>query len=140
MKPRILVLCTGNSARSQMAEAFLEALLGKRAEVFSAGTKPVPVNPLAIKVMAEIGFDISHKRSKGVAEFMGQRFSHIITVCDRAAEECPTFPGIAVRMHVPFEDPAQAIGTENEKLEVFRRVRDQIRAWAEQWVKENFTG
>ncbi|MGC8894932.1 MAG: arsenate reductase ArsC [candidate division WOR-3 bacterium] len=138
MKPRILVLCTGNSARSQMAEAFLKALLGDRAEVFSAGTRPVPVNPLAIEVMAELGIDISGQSSKSVAEFLGQRFSHIVTVCDRAAEECPTFPGTAIRLHVPFEDPVQAVGSADERLEVFRRVRDQIKAWAEAWVSDSF--
>ncbi len=138
MKPRILVLCTGNSARSQMAEAFLKALLGEGADVFSAGTKPVPVNPLAIKAMAEIGFDISDNKSKRVVDFLGQHFSYIITVCDRAAEECPTFPGASIRLHVPFDDPAKAVGSENERLEVFRRVRDQIKSWSEKWVSENF--
>lgn len=140
MKPRILVLCTGNSARSQMAEAFLRELLRDRAEVFSAGTEPRPIHPLTIKVMSEIGIDISGQSSKSVASFLGQRFAYVITVCDRAAENCPVFPGISRRFHVPFEDPAKADGSESEKLAVFRRVRDEIRAWAEAWVRENLPG
>jgi len=123
-----------------MAEAFLRELLRERAEVFSAGTEPRPIHPLAIRAMSEIGIDISGQSSKSVASLLGQRFSHIITVCDRAAENCPVFPGISKRFHVPFEDPAKAEGPEEKRLEVFRRVRDEIRAWAESWVKENFPG
>lgn len=123
---RILVLCTGNSCRSQMAEGFLRQAGGDRWEVHSAGTHPTHVNPLAIDAMAEVGVDISEHRSKSIDEFVGQPFDYVITVCDRAAEACPTFPGGGRRLHWPFEDPAEARGTEQQIRASFARIRDQI--------------
>ena len=127
---RVLILCTGNSARSQMAEGLLRHLGGARFDVHSAGTKASFVRPEAIKVMAELGIDLSHHRSKHVDEFVGQDFAYVITVCDHANEVCPVFPGKTQRIHQSFEDPpAPGVGTEEERLSVFRRVRDEIRAW-----------
>jgi len=135
VKERILVLCTGNSARSQMAEGLLRAALGDRFEICSAGTKPGRVRPEAITVMREIGIDISGHRSKHLDEFLGTEFRYVITVCDNAAEACPVFPGIAERIHWSFEDPAAVEGDEETRLAAFRRIRDQIaervRAFAE---------
>lgn len=127
MKKKILVLCTGNSCRSQMAEGYLRHLAGDRFEVISAGLEPSLVNPQAIQVMLEDGVDISHHTSKDVNQFIGQEFDFIITVCDNAKERCPFFPGQAERIHWSFEDPAALKGTEAEILTVFRKVRDQIR-------------
>ncbi len=127
MKKKILVLCTGNSCRSQMAEGYLRYLAGDRFEVTSAGLEPSLVNPQAIQVMLEDGVDISHHTSKDVNQFIGQEFDFIITVCDNAKERCPFFPGQAERIHWSFEDPAALKGTEAEILTVFRKVRDQIR-------------
>lgn len=126
MKTKVLFLCTGNSARSQMAEGFLRHMAGDRFEVFSAGVKPTQVNPLAIKVMAEVGIDISKHRSKSVREFSGQNFDYVITVCDNAKQTCPVFPGKYKKIHWSLDDPAQAQGTEEEKLAVFMKVRDKI--------------
>jgi arsenate reductase len=126
MKQRVLFLCTGNSARSQMAEGILRHLAGDRFEVFSAGTKPNVVNPHAIEAMREIGVDISHHRSKHVSEYFGKPMDTVITVCDNAKETCPIFPGVKHQIHWSFEDPAAAEGTEEEKLAVFRTIRDQI--------------
>jgi arsenate reductase len=125
--PRILILCTGNSARSQMAEALLESY-DSGLEVRSAGTEPTgEVNPFAIRVMEEIGIDIAGARPKSVAQFLDQKFDYVITVCANAEETCPVFRGaVRRRLHFPFEDPAAARGTEQQKLEEFRRVRDQI--------------
>jgi arsenate reductase (thioredoxin) len=125
-KKRILVVCTGNSARSQMAEGLLRHEGGDRFEVFSAGTKPTNVRPEAIAVMNEIGIDISGHRSKSVDEFVRQPLDFVITVCDSANETCPVFPGTEKRLHWPFQDPAAVNGTEGERLAAFRRVRDQI--------------
>ena len=125
-KLRVLILCTGNSARSQMAEGLLRHLGGTRYEVFSAGTKPAGVNPLAIEAMREVGIDISTQRSKSVAEFAGQEFAAVITVCDNAAEECPIFPGAPQRAHWSLPDPTAVCGTEQEKLGAFRRVREEL--------------
>ena len=125
-KPRVLILCTGNSARSQMAEGFLRHMGGTRFEAFSAGTKPVGLNPLAIEAMREIGIDISTQRSKSVAELAGQEFATVITVCDNAAEQCPIFPGAPQRVHWNLPDPAAVSGTEEEKLGAFRSVRDEL--------------
>ena len=125
-KQRVLVLCTGNSARSQMAEGLLRHEAGDRFEVFSAGTKPSFVRPEAISVMNEIGIDISGQRSKSVDEFVGQELDYVITVCDNAKESCPIFPASAKRLHWPFEDPASAQGSDDERKAVFRKVRDQI--------------
>jgi arsenate reductase (thioredoxin) len=134
MKQRVLILCTANSARSQMAEGLLRAIAGDRLEVFSAGAKPAVVNPLAIKAMQERGIDISTHRSKSLTEFLTQPFEYVITVCDNAAESCPVFPGPAKRIHWSFPDPAAVQGNDQERLASFRQVRDalevQFRDWA----------
>ncbi|HKS27581.1 MAG TPA: arsenate reductase ArsC [Pyrinomonadaceae bacterium] len=126
-RERVLILCTGNSARSQMAEGLLRGDGGDRFEVFSAGTEPAGLNPLAVRAMLEIGIDISAQRSKSVDGYAGREFDYVITVCDRAKENCPVFPGRAERIHWSFDDPAAATGDEDERLSVFRRVRDEIR-------------
>jgi arsenate reductase len=128
-KKRVLILCTGNSARSQMAEGLLRHDAGDRFEVESAGTKPGQVRPEAIAVMKELGIDISGHRSKSVDEFAGRSFDYVLTVCDNAKESCPIFPGHANRLHHSFEDPAAVQGSEEHRLGVFRRVRDEIRAY-----------
>ena len=132
---RFLFLCTGNSCRSQMAEGWLRHMAGDRVDVCSAGTKPAGLNPMAVAVMRESGIDISGHRSKHIDEFAGQDFLFVITVCDSAREGCPTFPGALYQLHWSFDDPAAAAGMDEEKLAVFRRVRDeiaaQIRAFAE---------
>jgi len=127
MKKKILVLCTGNSCRSQIAEGFVRHLAGDRFHVTSAGLEPSAVNPRAIQVMHEDGVDISRHTSKNAEQFVGQQFDYIITVCDNAKERCPFFPGQAERIHWSFEDPAAAQGTEDDVLAVFREVRDQIK-------------
>jgi arsenate reductase len=126
-KARVLFVCTHNSARSQMAEGLLRQLAGDRFEAFSAGTEVSSVRPEAISVMAELGIDISGQHSKSVDEFVGQQFAWVITVCDRARESCPYFPGAEQTAHWGFDDPAEAQGTDEERLKVFRRVRDEIR-------------
>lgn len=126
-KKRVLILCTGNSARSQMAEGLLRHDAGDRYDVESAGTKPGQVRPEAIAVMRELGIDISGHRSKHVDEFAGSKFDTVLTVCDNARESCPVFPAGTVTLHRNFEDPAAAQGSEEERLVVFRRVRDQLR-------------
>lgn len=136
MKKKILVLCTGNSCRSQMAEGYLRHLAGDRFEVVSAGLEPSVVNPKAIRVMQEDGVDISSHTSKDVEQFVGQKFDFIITVCDNAKERCPFFPGQAERIHWSFEDPAAAKGTEEEVLAVFRKVRDKIRKRIKEFLSE----
>src|SRR5215831_14431495 len=123
MKKRVLILCTGNSARSQMAEGLLRHDAGDRFDVESAGTKPGSVRPEAIAVMREEGIDISGHRSKHVDKFAGQRFDYVITVCDNARETCPVFFGEAQRLHHDFEDPAAITGSEEQRLALFRRVR-----------------
>jgi arsenate reductase len=125
-RKRVLILCTGNSARSQMAEGLLRDLANDRFEVASAGVSPTHVRPEAIAVMGEIGIDISPHRSKSVEEFTGQEFDYVITVCDNANEQCPIFPGNTKRIHWGFEDPAAAEGDDETRLAVFRRVRDEI--------------
>ena len=125
-KRRVLILCTGNSARSQMAEGLLREIGGDAFEVFSAGVEPSHVRPLAVEAMKEIGVDISGHRSKSVDEFLGQPFDYVITVCDNANERCPVFPAKTERLHWNFDDPAAAKGGEPAKLAVFRRVRDEI--------------
>lgn len=127
-KPKILFLCTGNSCRSQMAEGFLRHLAGKRFEAASAGTHPSVLNPGAVLAMQEIGADISGHRSKNVAEFLGEQFDYVITVCDRAKESCPVFPGAKATLHWSFDDPAETTGSEEDRRRVFRRVRDEIGA------------
>jgi arsenate reductase len=126
MKRRVLFLCTGNSARSQMAEGFLRHLAGDRFDVWSAGVNPTAVNPLAIRVMREVGVDMSAQTSKSATSLLGQHFTDVITVCDNANERCPIFPGVVNRIHWSLEDPAAATRTESERLAVFRRVRDEI--------------
>lgn len=126
MKPKLLVLCTGNSARSQMAEGLFRQAVGDRIEVFSAGTKPSLVRPEAIAVMAELGIDLSGHRSKSVEEFLGQDFRYVVTVCDNARESCPVFPSQTERVHWSFEDPAAVTGSQAEREAAFRSVRDQI--------------
>ena len=128
-RKRVLILCTGNSARSQMAEGLLRHDAGERFDVESAGTKPGHVRPEAITAMKEIGIDISGHRSKSVDEFSGQNFDYVLTVCDNAKESCPIYPGHTNRLHHNFEDPAAVVGSEAERLAAFRRVRDQIRAF-----------
>ena len=127
-KRRVLILCTGNSARSQMAEGLFRHLVGDAYEVRSAGTKPVGVNPLAIEAMREIGIDISHHRSKSVSEFDGQHFDAVITVCDSAAEHCPVFAGAPQRIHWSLPDPVAVTGSVKERLNSFRSVRDELDA------------
>lgn len=127
-KPLVLILCTGNSCRSHLAEGILRAAAGGVVEVASAGSKPAGyVHPLAVEVMREIGIDISHHRSKHLNEFLTQDVETVITVCGNADQACPIFPGQVHRYHWGFDDPAHATGTEEEKLSVFRRVRDEIR-------------
>ena len=126
-KKRVLILCTGNSARSQMAEGLLRHDAGDRFDVASAGVSPTHVRPEAVEAMREIGIDISRHRSKSVDEFSGQEFDYVITVCDNANAQCPLFPGQTNRIHWGFEDPAAAQGNEESRMAVFRRVRDQIR-------------
>ena len=136
-KKRVLVLCTGNSCRSQMAEGFLRHLGGDRFEVFSAGIKPTEVNPLAIKVMAEVGIDISSHRSKSAMEFIKQQFDYVITVCDNAKQTCPVFPGKYKKIHWDLEDPAEASGSEEDRLVVFRKIRDQIQHSISEFLAAN---
>lgn len=125
-KKRVLVLCTGNSARSQMGEGLFRAEGGDGFEVFSAGTKPGSVRPEAIAVMHEIGIDISGHRSKSAGEFAGQSFDYVVTVCDNARDNCPVFPAGTSRIHWSLEDPAAVEGSEAERMAAFRRIRDQI--------------
>lgn len=136
MNTKVLFLCTGNSCRSQMAEGFLRAYGGEKYEAYSAGTKPSAVNPLAVEVMREVGIDISGQRSKNVGEYVGQHFPLVITVCNNAREHCPIFPGPCLREHWPFDDPAEATGTNEERLQMFRRVRDEIGVRIRSWVAE----
>lgn len=128
MKKKILILCTGNSCRSQMAEGFLKSF-DSELEVYSAGTKPADkVNPKAVTVMNEIGIDISQNYPKDVEQFINESFDYVITVCDNAKETCPVFMGkVGKQLHIGFEDPAEATGTEEEILAVFRKVRDEIK-------------
>jgi arsenate reductase (thioredoxin) len=126
-KARVLFLCTHNSARSQMAEGLLRHLAGSRFEVHSAGTEATHVRPLAIRAMEEIGVDISGQESKTLERYLGESFDYVITVCDDANEACPFFPGAQSRLHWSLPDPSAAEGTEEERLEVFRSVRDALR-------------
>jgi arsenate reductase (thioredoxin) len=127
-RPLVLILCTGNSCRSHMAEGILRAAAGDMLNVQSAGSNPAGfVHPLAVKAMAEIGIDISGHRSKPLTEFLNQPVHTVITVCGKADQVCPVFPGQVNRHHWPFDDPAHATGTETEQMAVFRRVRDEMR-------------
>jgi len=137
-KKRVLILCTGNSARSHMAEGLLRAIAGDRFEVESAGVAPSLVRPEAIEVMSEVGIDISGHRSKSVAEFDGQRFDHVITVCDNARETCPVLPGNPVTIHQNFEDrPPPGTADQQTTLQIFRRVRDEIQEFLIKFAEEN---
>jgi arsenate reductase (thioredoxin) len=133
MKKRVLILCTGNSARSQMAEGLLRHDGGDRFEVFSAGVAPTQVRPEAIAAMRETGIDISDHRSKSVDEFMGQQFDYVITVCDNANQQCPMFPGKSERIHWSIDDPAAVTEDENARLEAFRSARDELREQLERF-------
>lgn len=126
-KKKVLILCTGNSARSQMAEGLLRHDAGNQFEVASAGVAPTQVRPEAVEVMREIGIDISSHHSKSVDEFTGQEFDYVITVCDNANEQCPIFPGKTQRIHWSFEDPAAVTGEAEKRMAVFRKVRDEVR-------------
>jgi arsenate reductase len=131
-KPKVLFLCTGNSARSQMAEGYLRHIAGERFEALSAGVEPKGLNPLAVEAMQEIGIDISQQRSKDVKSLLGQAIPYVVTVCDNAKQRCPIFPHTFKQLHWSLDDPAEAIGSHEEKLAVFRRVRDEIRQRIEQ--------
>src|ERR687898_2269505 len=126
-KTKVLFLCTHNSARSQMAEGLLRHLAGNRFEVMSAGTEATHVRPLAVRAMDELGIDISGQESKTLQRYLGETFDYVITVCDDANEVCPVFPGARRRLHWSFEDPAQATGSEEERLRMFQSVRNKIR-------------
>lgn len=123
----VVFLCTGNSARSQMAKGLMDHLRGNEFEVFSAGTEPKGIHPLAIEVMAEIGIDISAQRSKQLDEYLNKNFDYIITLCDHANETCPLFSGEGKRVHQGFPDPVGVEGTEEERLEIFQKVRDELK-------------
>jgi arsenate reductase len=140
MKPKVLFLCTGNSARSQMAEGYLRHVAGDRYEVMSAGIDPKGLNPLAVEAMREIGIDISRHRSKEAAEFLGTAVQYVVTVCDNAKEHCPIFPGTFKYLHWSLDDPASAKGSHEGKLVVFRRVRDQIVRLIDQEFVERAAG
>jgi len=134
---RIIILCTGNSCRSQMAEAFIKNMRPDW-DVYSAGTNPSPqVHPKAVQVMAEVGIDLSNAYPKNVDQFLDQTFNYVITVCDNAKETCPVFMGkVREQVHIGFEDPAEATGTEEEVLSVFRRIRDEIKQRFQEFVNE----
>ncbi len=135
-KPNVIFLCTGNSARSQMAEAFLRHYAGEQFNVFSAGLEPKGMNPFTVAVMQEIGLDMAGQVSKGVSEYLGRQvFQYVITVCDHADANCPTvWMGASQRLHWSFEDPAAMVGSDDEKLAKFRQVRDQIEARIREWL------
>ena len=136
-KTKVLFLCTGNSVRSQMAEAFLRKYAGNQFEAYSAGLEPKGINPYTERVMREIGIDISGQYSKHVREYLGKRhFGYLITVCDNAEEKCPIFPGVGQRLHWSFDDPAAFVGSDEEILQKFREVRNQIDKRIKDWLKE----
>ncbi len=140
MRPKVLFLCTGNSARSQMAEGYLRHVASDRFTAMSAGIEPKGLNPLAVEAMREIGIDISQQTSKDVVSLLGQHVPYVVTVCDNAKERCPIFPGTWRFLHWSFEDPAAAEGPHEERLAVFRRVRDEIIADIErEFVQGNIT-
>jgi arsenate reductase len=136
-KTRVLFLCTGNSARSQMAEGFVRKYGGDHFEVYSAGLEPKGINPYTVRVMNEVGIDLSGQWSKSISEYwMKKTFGYVITVCSRAEQNCPIFPGITTRLHWLFDDPAECGGSEEECLARFREVRDQIDQRVRAWVGE----
>lgn len=134
---KILVLCTGNSCRSQIAHGYLQQMAGERAEVFSAGVETHGVNPKAIATMKEDGIDISHHTSNNILEYQGQDFDYVITVCDNAKERCPFFPSKATKFHYNFPDPAKATGTEEEIRMEFARVRDMIKTYCREFLDQH---
>ena len=134
MKERVLFLCTGNSARSQMAEGWLRHLAGDRFEVFSAGTHPVGLNPGSVEAMAEVGIDLSRHRAKSATEFTAAPFDYVITVCDRAKETCPCWPGAVRLIHWTFDDPAAVPESREQRGQIFRRVRDEIASSIRQFL------
>ncbi|MBN1756123.1 arsenate reductase ArsC [bacterium] len=137
-KAKVLFICSGNSARSQMGEALLRKIGGEYFEAYSAGLEPKGINPLTLKVMKEIGMDISNQRSKKIDEYLGKvHFGYVITTCAEAEEQCPIFPGVTKRYYWPLEDPASFSGTEEEKLTAFRKVRDQIRKKVQDFIEEH---
>lgn len=138
MPVRILVLCTGNSCRSQMAEAFFRSYGKGRIEAYSAGLAPKRVHSRAIQVMQEAGIDISQHSSNHLSEYINDRFDYVITVCNHAAEQCPIFPGAAMSLHWPFDDPDKVTGSEEHVVAAFRRVRDEIRTRISEWVESTF--
>lgn len=131
---KILVLCTGNSCRSQIAEGYLRQFAGNKADIYSAGVETHGVNPKAIKTMQDDGIDISHHTSNNLTEYTGIDFDYVITVCDNAKERCPFFPSNAIKIHQNFPDPAKAIGTEDEIMKVFANVREQIKEFSKAFV------
>jgi len=136
-KPRVLFLCTGNSARSQISEALLRKYAGDQFEVHSAGLEPTVINPYTVKVLEEIGLDTISLYAKSLDEYLGKtHFSYLITVCSNAEERCPMFPGMGTRIHWPFEDPAAFEGNDEEKTQKFREIRDQIEAKIKSWIAE----
>jgi arsenate reductase len=135
-RERVLILCTHNSSRSQMAEGFLRALGGARFDVKSAGTEATRVHPLAIRAMDEVAIDIRGHTSKTLDRFLGETWDYVITVCDSANERCPVFPGRVTRLHWSFDDPAAVTGTEQERLTAFRRIRDEIEDRLRRWLDE----
>ena len=139
-KQEVLIVCTGNSARSQMAEGLLRHEAGDRFDVYSAGTKPTQVRPEAIAVMRELGIDISGQRSKSVDEFYGKALDYVITVCDNAKESCPVLPGKTKRLHWSFEDPAAVEGPDEVRKAAFRRIRDQIHGRIMMFLGEDESG
>ena len=136
---KVLVLCTGNSCRSQIAEAYLRHFAGEKAEIYSAGIETHGVNPRAISTMKEDGIDISQHTSNNIDEYVNIDFDVVITVCDNAKERCPFFPTIAKKFHQNFPDPAKATGTEEEILEQFREVRQIIKSYSQQFASENLS-
>lgn len=134
----VLILCTGNSCRSQMAEGWLRFFLGDIVNVYSAGTHPEAVNPLAIEAMKEAGVDISHHKSNKIDDYMEINFDFVITVCDNAGERCPYFPNTATKLHHSFPDPANATGTDSDQLKVYIEVRNKLKEYFKKFSKEHF--
>ncbi len=135
MKQKILFICTHNSARSQMAEAFLNKSFGDKYEAFSAGTEPTKINPYVVKVMADLSFNLSKNRAKSANEFLGKEIDYVVTVCDGAKATCPFFPGSKKYTHHSFSDPSTFTGSEEEILSKVRQIRDEIRDWIENSFK-----
>lgn len=136
MKKKVLFICTHNSARSQMAEGLLNTFFGDRYEAYSAGIEPTAVNPYVIKVMMEVGIDLSKNRAKNLKEFYGKHFNYVVTVCDHAKEVCPFFPGEII-LHQSFDDPSEFTGPEEKIVDRVRQVRDDIKEWIEKTFNKN---